>query len=159
MATLKNCMKNREKMTRSGAEASTLPTCKLFTQLLFIKDTVLNHPTATNISINDLQQDNVDLFTPPPSPSSSTCVSSFQDTTKRGCTIQESRKRSKTSLETVDKMLLDAFRDEGKKEKTLATDVSFAESIVPLLRALPPRKNRLAKIEIQQVLMKYEFDE
>ena len=83
----------------------------------------------------------------------------FQDTTKRGCTIQESRKRSKTSLETVDKMLRDAFRDEGKKEKTFDTDVSFAESIVPLLRALPPRKNRLAKIEIQQVLIKYEFDE
>ena len=38
-------------------------------------------------------------------------------------------------------------------------DESFANSIVPILKELPAKKNRLAKIEIQQVLLKYEFDD
>ena len=37
-------------------------------------------------------------------------------------------------------------------------DVSFANSIVPILQSLPAKKTLLAKIEIQQVLMKFEFD-
>ena len=38
-------------------------------------------------------------------------------------------------------------------------DQSFPNSIVPILSNLPPRKNRQAKIEIQQLLLKYEFDD
>ncbi len=37
-------------------------------------------------------------------------------------------------------------------------DQSFANSIVSILKSLPAKKNRLAKIEIQQLLLKYEFD-
>ena len=36
------CLKSREKKARSGAEASTLPKCKLSTQMLFLKDSILN---------------------------------------------------------------------------------------------------------------------
>ena len=38
-------------------------------------------------------------------------------------------------------------------------DEGFANSIVPILKKLPAKKNRLARIEIQQVLLKYEFDD
>ena len=46
------CLKSRERKTRSGAEASTLPKCKLFTQMLFLKDSILNRPTASNVISN-----------------------------------------------------------------------------------------------------------
>ena len=39
-------------------------------------------------------------------------------------------------------------------------DVSFASSIVPILKSLPAKKKKgIAKIEIQQVLMKFDFDD
>lgn len=89
------CLKNRIKMTRSGAAAETLPKCKLFDQLYFIKDTVANRPTISNIP-------------------------------------QESQE---------------------------TPDVAFAHSIIPILKLLPAKKNRLVKVEIQQLLIKYEFEE
>ena len=38
-------------------------------------------------------------------------------------------------------------------------DVSFANSIVPILQSLPAKQTRLAITEIQQVLLKFEFDD
>ena len=38
-------------------------------------------------------------------------------------------------------------------------DLLFCRSIVPTLRKLPARKNKLAKMQIQQVLFNIEFDE
>ena len=40
-------------------------------------------------------------------------------------------------------------------------DVSFASSIGPILQSLPAKKKKkgIAKIEIQQVLMKFDFDD
>lgn len=159
-------MKKRERMTRSGAGAATLPRCKLFDQLLFIKDTVLNRPSISNIVTDDYpQQSDVDLFTPPQSPSyeqlvRSPQVESFQPHTKRSSTSSENkRKKIPKQLDVGDQILLDALNNSSKKEATLDADVSFAESIVPILRSLPARKNRQAKIEIQQILMRHEFDE
>ena len=48
------CLKSRERKTKSGTEASTLPKCKLFTQMLFLKDSILKRPTASNV-INNSQ--------------------------------------------------------------------------------------------------------
>ena len=36
------CLKSRERKTRSVVETSTLPKCKLSTQMLFLKDSILN---------------------------------------------------------------------------------------------------------------------
>ena len=54
-------------MTRSGAPAQTLPTCKLFDQLLFIKDTVINRPSVSNLPMHNEDSESL-LFTPPESP-------------------------------------------------------------------------------------------
>ena len=47
------CLKSRERKTRSGAEALTLPKCKLFTQMVSLKDSIVNRPT-TSIVIRNL---------------------------------------------------------------------------------------------------------
>ena len=84
---------------------------------------------------------------------------------KRGGTanvINESKrsKLSKPSLDTTDQPLLELLRKEDKDNMGIPdADVSFANSIVSILQSLPAKKNRLAKIEIQQVLMKFEFDD
>ena len=54
------CLKSRERKTRSGTVASTLPKCKLFTQMLLLKDSILNRPTISNV-ISNSQSVSVDV--------------------------------------------------------------------------------------------------
>ena len=66
-----------------------------------------------------------------------------------------------TEIDAGDQALINALKEEtsSKAENDLDPDVAFVHSIVPILKSLPPKKNRLAKIEIQQLLIRYEFDE
>jgi len=90
----------------------------------------------------------VGLFTPPASPCT-TDITSFKPT-----------KSKKRTADQTDIMLIEALQNDVKKEKKdlIDADISFAESIVPILKNLNPKQNRMAKIEIQQVLLKYEFE-
>ena len=103
-------LKSRERKTRSGAEASTLPKCKLSTQMLFLKDSILNRPTASNV-ISNSQSVSVEVSSIPQSnPSSSPPSSTRYEPVKRGGTanvINESKrsKLSKPSLDTTDTLL------------------------------------------------------
>ena len=73
--------------------------------------------------------------------------------------VSKKRKYAKEIISKCDAMLIEACKnDRGRKEKSFDTDVSFAEGIIPILKQLPDKKNRQAKIEIQQILMKYEFN-
>lgn len=60
-----------------------------------------------------------------------------------------------TDKEHPDHFLYEALQ----QRKGINADQSFADSIVPILRSLPVKKNRMAKIEIQQLSLKYEFDD
>ena len=70
---------------------------------------------------------------------------------KRGDTanvINESKrsKLSKPSLDTTDQALLELLRKEDKDNKEIPdADVSFANSIVPILQSLPPEKPKFQK--------------
>ena len=145
------CLKSRERKTRSGAEASTLPKCKLFTQMLFLKDSILNRPTASNV-ISNSQSVSVEVSSIPQSnPSSSPPSSTRNESVKRGGTanvINESKrsKLSKPSLDTTDQALLELLRKEDKDNMEIPdADVSFANSIVPILQSLPAKKTDLQK--------------
>ncbi len=61
-----------------------------------------------------------------------------------------------TDKEHPDNFLFEALKKSNATETD--ADQSFANSIVPILKNLPAKKNRLAKIEIQQLLLKYAFD-
>lgn len=61
----------------------------------------------------------------------------------------------------IDLLLVDALRksdDCPEKNPTKSSNHLFCESIVELLDKLPAQKNRMARVEIQQLLLKYEFD-
>lgn len=147
-------------MTRSGAAAGKLPKCKLFDQLVFIRDTVANRPTISNINIEEAMSSNSSLeTTPSESPSCSSPVSAV-NTPESDLIGSRKRKCARETISKCDALLIEALKnDGGQKEKVFDADVSFAESIIPLLKKLPEKKNRQAKIEIQQILMKYEFDD
>ena len=44
------CMKKRDLLTRSGAGTTSLPECKLFRELMFIRDTVTNRAMHSNVA-------------------------------------------------------------------------------------------------------------
>lgn len=52
---LSKCVKKRELLTRSGTGTSKLPICKLYKQLLFLKDSVSNRKSDSNLKFTDLQ--------------------------------------------------------------------------------------------------------
>lgn len=61
----------------------------------------------------------------------------------------------------IDLLLVDALRksdDSQDKNSTKSSNQLFCDSIVELLDKLPAQKNRMARVEIQQLLLKYEFD-
>ena len=66
------CLKSRERKSRPGAEASTWPKCKLFTQTLFLKDSILKHPTTSNVISNSLSVSSILRSNPRSSSPSST---------------------------------------------------------------------------------------
>ena len=145
-------------MTRSGAAAGKLPKCKLFNQLMFVRDTIANRKTVSNLDVGDsntLEESLADI--PPKSFTGSKFVVDYVPVQE--ATIATKRKTEKTTLsDKCDVMLIEAFMNEkGKREREIDADESFAESIIPILQKLPEKKNRMAKIEIQQILMRHEF--
>ena len=63
-------------------------------------------------------------------------------------------------MDTTDQALFELLRKEDKGNMEIPdADVSLANSIVPILQSFPAKKKRLAKIEIRQVLMKFELDD
>ena len=84
-------------------------------------------------------------------PSSSSPSSTRNESVKRGDTanvINESKrsKLSKPSLDTTDQALLELLRKEDKDNMEIPdADVSFANSIVPILQSLPAKKKTTCK--------------
>ena len=55
---------------------------------------------------------------------------------------------------------LSKSEDQQKENSELrSSNQLFCDSIVEILDKLPSKKNRMARVEIQQVLMKYEFED
>ena len=51
---------------------------------------------------------------------------------------------------------MDAQLEEGQRENE---DVLYCKSLVPIMKALPLRKKRAAKLKTSQLLFDLEFDE
>ena len=49
----KRCLVRREALSKSGAEAHTLPRCKYFEQMQFVRDKVMNKETQSNVLISN----------------------------------------------------------------------------------------------------------
>ena len=51
---LKKCLDKRNRMTKSGAAAMTLPKCLYFDQLSFLHEKSANKPTESNLCVESL---------------------------------------------------------------------------------------------------------
>ena len=54
---------------------------------------------------------------------------------------------------------VDAQIEEGQRESEDCEDALYCKSLVPIMKALPLKKKRLAKIKISQLLFDLEFNE
>ena len=135
------CLKNRELQTLSGAEATSLEKCKLFYQIPSLPDTLANRKTKSN-----LEAANISRSPTNPSPP---FQSSFDNETP-----PPSKKSKNSPINSANKVEVALF-DHIQREPT--ADAKCLVSLSPQLESLSQKPNRKAKIEIQQVLYKYEF--
>ena len=184
---MNRCLKKMNEAQKSGAGAGKTPTCKLFQQLLFIKDTLQNREaTSSNISLFNSQEAIAsdlcttysqdagatasNLFIPhnqefqPLSPPSTPTI--FTDRSKKTSTptpppTAKSLKRKSSTSSDIDMLLAKALSESSQRQETTkeSSDWLFCKNLVEILEKLPPKKNRLARLDIQKTLLSYEFDE
>lgn len=173
--SLKRCLVRRAELTRSGAAAHTLPKCKYFSQLQFVQDKVMNKETSSNVSM------------PPPSPITSdgmmspssslsenheeenldSTSSSIEPIPKKPRQSQSNKRPRVQAATEMDVQFLKTLEDINSTTRAALLpndaeddeDMLFAKSIVPTLRKLAARKNKIAKLKIQTLLFELEFDE
>ena len=56
--TLKKCIDKRNKMTKSGAGATTLPKCKYYDEMMFLNDKNSNVSTQSNFELEEAITEN-----------------------------------------------------------------------------------------------------
>ncbi|CAB4002982.1 Hypothetical predicted protein [Paramuricea clavata] len=148
------CLKKTNVGQKSDAGASKMPTCKLFDQLFFLRDCVSNRETTSNITL------------PSASPvNDSICEDSPNHNIPPSTEASTPKEKISTPDEKAAKRKLD-LQDSGTKNKPYGRISKRADKqdkmtysfIVEILDKLPPKKNGMARVEIQQVLMKHEFD-
>ncbi|XP_028396781.1 uncharacterized protein LOC114532138 [Dendronephthya gigantea] len=179
---LKKCLDRRSKATKSGAAASKLPTCKYFDQLRFLHGKVCNKPTESNLTpVIDVEDSSLavnnssaltsfvtqSVLCPETStPTSSKSIPASAPGKSKAETeiiANTPAKRSKSRAEmafAVDTMLVKTLKD--MQEPTVTDqdeDLLFCKSLVPILKKMPARQNRLAKIKINQLLFDIEFND
>ena len=131
-------------MTGSGAAAGKLPKCKLFDQLLFLRDSVCNRQSKSNVTIEKSEVPDTEAFTPPASPLDDSKTRKKQSSTEK-CNFPSKKSRKQLSDE-CDAVLIDALKNTGPSTKDIVDpDVSFTESIIHILRSLPRKKKQNGK--------------
>ena len=153
-----------------------MPSCKYFSQLQFVYHKLPKKETHSNIIITP------ETLERGSSSSSSTtfseCLSYSGHTTTKDSNVSVAAnsnvkaKKGKqkdidslaneelaTTLKKVNQTTDLLISKESPGESEDDADTLFCRSIIPTLRSLTPRNNRLAKIKIQQFLFDLEFEE
>ena len=145
------CISKREKQTRSGAATTKLSRCKYFEILSFLKG--IGEPTKAD--------SNVDIT-----------INEEPKEVHEKKTIEPYRKpilkvKNVEAMPAVDRMLLSSLTDVSNSCKAIKdnendnndSNALFCKSLIVTLSNLPQRKNKKARIKIQQVLYDIEFEE
>lgn len=183
--SLKKCLDKRNTMTRSGAPAASLPTCKYFEVMRFLYEKSSNKQTESNISedfateslspssdnhasiVSEKQSSAIST-----SPSSSVTLSPKNQRSTTPIVNQKKkdplkRRHSSISDNTNDDVFLQHMKEmdekivhamEKESEKSDEATV-FCDSIKPVLQGFNKKQLRLAKIKINQLLFDMEFSE
>lgn len=174
----RKCINKREKATRSGAGTKKLPTCNFFVELSFLRDTLVNRKTDSNLpspsssdlslSVDDNTEYECDLTSAEEPATTSTPSQSYASPFKKQkYEYQKTKKANEIQLEidallvkTLSKDLDNSSSEQAPKQRLRDNepDVLFCLSLVDTLKKLDARKNAMAKMKIQQLLFEMEFD-
>ena len=127
-------------MSRSGAASCDLPKCQYFDQMAFLHEKSANKPTESNLSDSLGNSFFVEVTKQTPKP-----VRKRQRETQETALTQ--------SLEDCDKLLKTAMVEENDE------DSLYCRSLIPIMRELPKRQKRLAKIKISQLLFDLQYED
>ena len=135
-------------MMKSGAAASILPECKHFKQMAFLHEKSSNLPTESNV-----------VITP------SVASSEYLPTKRKPKESSLGAPKTK-QLKQQDNFESSILNELGMVNNAIkATDEDddedklYCRSLIPIMKSLPKRKRRLAKIKISQLLFDMEFEE
>ena len=100
---LKKCFDKRRQMSKSGAAASALPTCKYFEQMWFLHDKTANRPTDSNITPLPVESTRSDIYEPIPAtttlrPTIASCITASPSTSATTASNLSKRKASDAHL-------------------------------------------------------------
>ena len=216
---LKRCLDRRRYLSRSGAAHSTLPTCKYFELMAFLRERSENKETDSNVSEvfqtqvvqnnpmcfdnqqslfstqgsgrqllqqkqdnQAFSQDQVILQRPlaptpspgiavTPSPSSSCGNGERCIETQPLLEIKRGTKRKAPSssfsmnsdimflkeMKEFHSKIINRIEEQHKESAEICEDTLYCKSLIPILKGLPPKKKRLAKIKISSLLYDIEF--
>ena len=169
---LKRCLDRQARATKSGAAASKIAMSKYYNELAFLCDKTANKPTQSNVKIITVPDGRVDTQLPSSKHQQETVTQdgtkrNFEEVVDNSPINMKSRKSAKQRAKigyAVDAMLVKTLKDMEKPSipavsETIDADTLFCKSLIPNLKELPAKKNRQAKLKIQQVLYDLEFEE
>ena len=147
----RKCIQRRDRMTKSGSGSTKLPVCNFFKELSFLKDISSNRKGTSNVPNSTLNQTNTE---------DTTTVPSSSIPTKRN----DKRKHSSDIELGIDAMLVKALssgdkshKDESVERNITDEDELFCLSLVGMLKSLPNKKKRYARMKIEGIF--YELSE
>ena len=161
------CLKKIEVENRSGSAAHRTPTCKHFDMLLFLKDSMSNRSTETNISQLDISVDSdsgttelhIDSQQLSLTPPSAVAPKRSSAALKREYFEETRERRDHMEILLLESIKASTPASCQSEEGTDDPDVLVCKSLVLSLKKMKPKQNMKAKIEMQQVLLKYEFED
>lgn len=175
----RRAVEKRVDQTKSGAASTKLATCRHFNLLSFLYSTVISQATESNVEIPCVENES-NFGTPgnsevaageaTPARRSIDMTISSGSNSNSSASCQPRGKTKRKSEDVIDTQLRESLNNVNDAVKAIAgassnefnrnemdSDMYFCQSLVSSLRSLPPRKNKLARIKIQQVL--YDLDE
>lgn len=178
----RRCLKRREKETASGSARKVLSKCLFFNELVFLRDILSPRETTSHVNLSMTTTSSASLTSPvatAPAISSTGQVflqspashdifsgeSDSQSTHSSGSDFRAignvRKRRNDTKTTNIDALLARSLMDDiekkdEKNEKIEDSDVLFCQSLVSSLKTLNPKKNKLARIKLMEVLYELE---
>ena len=179
--SFKKCLDRERDASRSGAAGyGKPPSCRFYSQLMFLRDVISNKKTWSNVPVSTpitLPPVNSwsSLIIQDPQPSMSTVIditaneithtkitpTTITPTTMTPTKITPTKRRKLVeSPDPVENFLISSIKEKNNPaSKNEDSDELFCRSLVQPLKRLSPKTNQLARIKIQQLLFELEYND
>ena len=172
----RRCLQKRDLATRSGAGRSKLASCKFFTQLEFLHDSLSNKETDSNIrfdvepsSSNVDNQESTNFLADELNESHSseppTKKQAKNDISASNSTNTSKNKKKGASVDNIDSILLKTISEMdhavscSKNNNDDDDTTLFCKSLINRLKSLPKKKNHKARMNIENMLFELEYED